>query len=74
MKKYNLVIKRKCGAVHIFYSSDDLEDTKDCLDNLLGVVHEYRFLPVTVEADTWYLNQDEVREIRIEDHFQKVVR
>lgn len=73
MKKYNVVIKCKCGATHFYFSTDNLELAREKLYHLVAKANDNKFI-ATKQHGLNYLSTDEVREFRVEDEYQRTVR
>lgn len=74
MTPCSVVVRMKCGASHTYQTSKTLDEAKKSLQELLGVINKDAFIPVDYSANTWYVSRDEVREIRIEDSSQRVIK
>lgn len=74
MTPCRVVVRMKCGASHTYQASNTLDEGREILQELLDVMNKDAFIPVDYSANTWYVNRDEVREIRIEDSSQRVIK
>ena len=70
----SVVVRMKCGASHTYQRTKTLDEAKKSLQELLDVINKDAFIPVDYSANTWYVSRDEVREIRIEDSSQRVIK
>lgn len=73
MKDYNVVVRMKCGAAHLMVETDDPSEAASKLSSIIDVYESLSMVPLTMKANSWWVNKDEVREIRLEDKYQRVI-
>lgn len=67
LSKFYVVIRLKDGRSNTIFETNNFSEAKAYLYEFYSYFMHNKFVLMDREARNWYVNRDEVREVRIED-------